>query len=83
MKLNSNFIYIYTYILFILKLRGFLHGSVAKNLPANAGDTGSIPGWERFPGGKNGNLLQYPFLGNPTDGGAWQITTMGSTKSWT
>ena len=25
---------------------GFPGGSVVKNLPANAGDTGSIPGWE-------------------------------------
>ena len=28
---------------------GFLGGSMVKNLPANAGDTGSIPGWGRFP----------------------------------
>ena len=26
--------------------RGFPGGAVVKNLPANAGDTGSIPGWE-------------------------------------
>ena len=25
---------------------GFPGGSIVKNLPANAGDTGSIPGWE-------------------------------------
>ena len=31
----------------------FPHGSVAKNLPANAGDTDLIPGWEKFPGGEN------------------------------
>ena len=33
-----------------------------KKSPANAGDTGemgSIPGSERFPGGGNGNPLQY------------------------
>ena len=27
-----------------------LSGSVVKNLPANAGDAGLIPGWERSPG---------------------------------
>ena len=31
--------------------RGFLGGAVVKNLPANAGDTGSIPGTGRHPGG--------------------------------
>ena len=30
-----------------------------KNPPANAGDTGSIPGSGRSPGGENGNSLQY------------------------
>ena len=28
--------------------QGFLGGSVVKNLPANAGDMGSVPGPERF-----------------------------------
>ena len=35
--------------------RGFLGGSVVKNPPAsaeNAGDTGSVPGWGRSPGGR-------------------------------
>ena len=38
--------------------RGFPAGSVVKNPPANpgdAGDSGSIPGSERSPGGGNGN----------------------------
>ena len=30
-----------------------------KNLPANAGDTGSILGPGRYPGEGNGNPLQY------------------------
>ena len=38
---------------------GFPDGSVIKNPLANAGDTGSIPGSERSPGGGNGNPLQY------------------------
>ena len=35
---------------------------MVKNLPTRAGDSGdagSISGWERFPGGGNGNPLQY------------------------
>ena len=42
---------------------GFPGGSVVKNLPANAGDTGLISGLERSPGGGNGNPLQYSCLG--------------------
>ena len=47
---------------------------VIKNLPANVGDIrnkGSIPGSGRFPGGGQGNSLQYSCLENPTDRGAW------------
>ena len=28
---------------------------MVKNLPANAGDAGSVPGWGRSPGVANGN----------------------------
>ena len=38
-----------------------------KNLPANAGDAGSIPGLGRSPGGGNGNPLQYSCQENPRD----------------
>ena len=44
---------------------------MVKNLPANVGDSGSIPGKGRFPGEGNGNPLQYPCLENPMDRGAW------------
>ena len=49
---------------------GFAGDSVVKNLPANAEDTGSIPGLGRSSGEGNGNLLQYSCLGNPMDRGA-------------
>ena len=42
-----------------------------KNLPANAGDMGWIPGSGRSPGEGHGNTLQYSCLENPMDGGAW------------
>ena len=41
---------------------GFPAGIVVKNSPANAGDTGSIPGWERSLRTGSGNLLQSVFL---------------------
>ena len=41
---------------------GFSGGSAVKNLPANAGDMGSIPGSGRSPGEGNGNPVQYSSL---------------------
>ena len=43
-----------------------------KNLPANAGDAGSILAWGRCPGEGNGNPLHCSCLRNPMDRGAWQ-----------
>ena len=57
---------------------------VVKNPPANAGDigdTGSIPGSGRSPGGGHGNPLQCSCLENPMDRGAWWATVHGVTKS--
>ena len=45
--------------------KGFPGGSVVKNPPASAGDTGSGPGLERSPGVGNGKPLQYSCLNNP------------------
>ena len=53
-----------------------------KELPANAGDMGSIPGSGRFPGKGNGNSLQYSCLGNRMDRGAWQAPVHRVMKSW-
>ena len=47
---------IFSYVTFNMGLPG---GSVIKNLPANAGDTSSIPGLERSPEEGNGNPFQY------------------------
>ena len=59
----------------------FPGGSVVKNPPAIAKDTGSIPGLGRFPGEGNSNPLQYSCLGNAMDRGAWQATVHEATKS--
>ena len=61
--------------------RGFLGCSVVKNLPANTGDVGLIPGLGRSPGEGNGNPFQYSCLENPMDKGAWQATVHGITKN--
>ena len=65
----------------MLKVLSFLGGSAVKNPPANARDTGWIPGLGRSPGDGNGNSLQYSCLGNPMDRGAWKSTVYGVTKS--
>ena len=62
------------------ELRGFPGGSAEKNLPANAGYAGLIPGSGRSPGEGNDNPLQYLCLGNPMDRGAWQATALGVAK---
>ena len=56
---------------------------VVNNPPANAGDTGDaglILGLGRSPGEGDGNPLQYPYLGNPMDRGAWWATVCGVAK---
>ena len=63
--------------------KGFPGGSVVKNLPANAGDIGSISGLGRSMGAGNGNTLQYSCLENPMDRGAWRATVHGVTKTQT
>ena len=50
---------------------GFPGGSEVKASAWNAGELGSIPGLGRSPGERNGNPLQYSYLENPMDGGAW------------
>ena len=56
---------------------------VVKNLLANAGDAGLIPGLGRSPGGRQGNPLEYSCLENCMDKGAWQATVHSAAKSWT
>ena len=59
---------------------GFPLCSVVKNLPANAGGTGLIPGSGRSPGDENGNPLQYSYLENTMDRGAQQATVHDVAK---
>ena len=54
---------------------------MGKEPACSVGDPGSIPGLGRSPGEGNGNILQYSCLENSMDGGAWQATVHGVTKS--
>ena len=45
--------------------------SDGKESAFNVGDLGLIPGLGRSPGEGNGNPLQYSYLENSMDGGAW------------
>ena len=52
-----------------------------KESACNAGDSCSIPGWRKFPGGGYGNPVQYPCLENPMYRRAWQTTVHSVAKS--
>ena len=56
---------------------------MVKNTHANTGgmrDKGLILGLGSSPGGGHGNSLQYSYLENPMDRGAWQATVHGSQR---
>ena len=61
--------------------RASLVAQIVKNLPANAGEPGSISGSGRFPGEGNNYPLQYSCLGNPMNREAYGATqSMGSQR---
>ena len=64
----------------------FPGGAMVMRLTARAGDSedmGSIPGWQRSPGGGHGKTLQYSCLGSPMDRVARRATVHGGAKSQT
>ena len=65
----------------MVTLEASLVVQLVNNLPANAGDAGSVPGLGRSPGEGNDNLLQYSCLENPMDQGAWQARVHRGTKT--
>ena len=65
---------------YFIQNRGSSGGSVIKNLPASAGDAGSLLGLGRSIGEGNGDPLQNSCLGNPMDKGGWWATVSGVTK---
>ena len=62
---------------------GFFDGLNGKESACNVGDPDLIPGSERSPGGGHGNPLQYSWIENPMDRGAWWATVHGVEKNQT
>ena len=62
---------------------GFPGGSMVKNPLASTGDTVSILGSVRYPGGGNDSSHQYYCLENSVDKGPWRAIVHGVAKSWT
>ena len=74
----------YSFTVILLSQKDFPGGSVIKNSPANVGDALIQPlGWEDSPGGGNGSRLQYSWLGNLMDRGAWWAVVHAVTKGQT
>ena len=61
----------------------FSGGSDSKESACNARDLGSISGLGRSPGEGHGNPLQYSWLENTMDRGAWQATVRWIAKNRT
>ena len=61
----------------------FSGGSEGKASVCNVGDPGSILVLGKTLREGNGNLLQYSYLENPIDRGAWWATVHGVANSWT
>ena len=75
---------IYTYILNTNRASQVV--LVVKNLPANAGDVREVDlilGSGRSPEGGHGNSLQYSYLENPMERGAWRATVHRVAQSLT
>ena len=65
-------------LVYVLSFPG---GSDIKSSACNVGDPALIPELGRSPGVGNGNPLQYSWLENPMDRGAWQAAIREVTKS--
>ena len=66
--------YIINFSYFIIKTTKY------KESACSAGDPGLIPGFRRPPGERKGCPLQYSWLQNSLDSGAWRATVHGSQR---
>ena len=71
---HSQFREIFLVRLMSTVCRGFPDSTVGKESACKAGNLGSILGLGSSPEEGNGNPLQYSYLENSIDGGAWQTT---------
>ena len=58
----------------------FPGGSVITKAPANAGDSGLIPGLATSTGGGHDNTLQYSCQEKPMDRGAWWVAGVAESQ---
>ena len=77
-KSEKQYTYIYVYILTYICIQWLSSKESACSVEA-----GFIPGSGGSPGGRNGNSLQYSYLKNSMDRGAWRAIVQGVTKSRT
>ena len=56
------YVYIYAYIYIYIYIREIPWWLSDKESACDTGDPGSVPGWERSPGGGRGSPLQYSYL---------------------
>ena len=78
------------YLNCVFKKKTFLYWSIAlpwwlsgKESTCHAGNSGSILGLGRSPGGGHDKPLRYSCLETPMDRGAWQSIVHWVAKSWT
>ena len=64
-------------------IMGLLRWLSGKEATCNAGDKSIMSGSGRSPGEGNDNPLQYSYLENPKDRGAWWASVHKVAKSWT
>ena len=88
-KKNNNNFYGFLEIIYTIYIHIYGASQVApvvESLPASGRDSrdmGLIPGSGPPPGEGSGSPLQFSFLENPMDRGAWQATVHGVAKSHT
>ena len=79
LRLIRSHLFIFVFISITLR-GGFTHNSVGKSSSCNAGDLASIARSGRSLGEGSGTPVQYSYLENPMDRGAWQATVHGISR---
>ena len=81
LDVDSSTLYIISISISPAIMLGFSGGAYSKEFTCSEEDLGSAPELGRSPGEGKGYPLQYPYLENLMDRGAWWATVHGVTKS--